>query len=889
MAALFSSFEARTFWERQAFIVGKLSPMMQQYKQIKEAHKDYILFYRLGDFYEMFFDDALTASRELELTLTGRDCGLEERAPMCGVPYHACDVYVKKLVEKGYKVAICEQVESPYEAKGVVKREVIRITTPGTIVEGSMLPEGENNYIASVYYAKEGFGICFADISTGEVLFTESRDESVERGIVNELSKFAPVELLVNEAFFDCKEVEDFLKTKLHCVVDPVDNSEYDNAACVKTILSQFKKKNLVDLGLEDRKFAVFAVGSLLNYLKRTQKDGVNRITGISSYNDEQFLSIDFTARRNLELTETIRTQEKRGSLLWVLDQTKTAMGKRLLRKYLEQPLANIPQITRRQAAVAELFDKNIDRVELAEALSGVYDLQRLMTKVVYGTVNPREMQSLSFTASHLPQVKALTQTFSSALLRDLDAQLDTLSDIRELIDSAIVEDPPVSLKDGGVIKKGYNADLDELKDIHTNAKGYLADIEQREKELTGIKNLRISYNRVFGYFIEVTKSNLNLVPDRYIRKQTLVNCERYITEELKELESKVLYATDKMVALEAELYNDIRKTLSDKLSVIERTASAVAQLDVLQSFAQVAVDHNYVCPQLSLNGEIQILEGRHPVVEAISPEGAFVPNDVFLDRDKNKIAIITGPNMAGKSTYMRQVALIVIMAQMGSFVPAKAATISLVDKVFTRVGASDDLTAGQSTFMVEMSEVAHILQNATPNSLVILDEIGRGTSTFDGMSIAKAVVEYIVREKHLGCKTLFATHYHELTELENEYEGVVNYNIAVKKRGDDIIFLRKIVRGGADDSYGIEVAKLAGVPNKVIKRAKTILSELEISVGKPDLTYHIEAEDDQISFEDQQNEKALHELKKIDVDSLTPREALEALYELKAILSGQE
>ncbi len=869
--------------------MGKLSPMMQQYKEIKEAHKDYILFYRLGDFYEMFFDDALTASRELELTLTGRDCGLEERAPMCGVPHHACDVYVKKLVEKGYKVAICEQVESPYEAKGVVKREVIRITTPGTIVEGSMLPEGENNYIASVYCDKTGFGICFADISTGEVLFTESRDEPVERNIVNELSKFTPVELLVNDQLFDCKEVEEFIKTKLNCVVDPVDNEEYEATVCIKTILSHFKKTSLSDLGLDDREFAVYAVGSLLNYLRRTQKEGVNRITGISSYNDEQFLSIDFTARRNLELTETIRTQEKRGTLLWVLDKTKTAMGKRLLRKYLEQPLANIPQITRRQAAVAELFEKNIDRIELAEALSGVYDLQRLMTKVVYGTVNPREMQALSFTASHLPRVKELTRTFSSALLRDLDAQLDILADIRELIDSAIIEDPPVSLKDGGVIKKGYNAHLDELKDIHSNAKKYLADIEQREKDSTGIKNLRISYNRVFGYFIEVTKSNLSLVPDHYIRKQTLVNCERYITEELKELESKVLYATDKMVALETELYNEIRQTVSEKLPVIERTAAAVAQLDVLQSFAQVASDHNYVCPQLSVNGEIQIIEGRHPVVEAISSDGAFIPNDVFLDRDKNKIAIITGPNMAGKSTYMRQVALIVIMAQMGSFVPAKAATISLVDKVFTRVGASDDLTAGQSTFMVEMSEVAHILQNATPNSLVILDEIGRGTSTFDGMSIAKAVVEYIVREKHLGCKTLFATHYHELTVLENEYEGVVNYNIAVKKRGDDIIFLRKIVRGGADDSYGIEVAKLAGVPQKVIKRAKTILSELEMNVGKPDLTYHIETGDGQISFEDQQNEKALGRLKKLDADSLTPREALEAVYELKAILNGQE
>lgn len=865
--------------------MGKLSPMMQQYKEIKEAHRDYILFYRLGDFYEMFFEDALIASKELELTLTGRDCGLEERAPMCGVPYHACDVYLKKLVEKGYKVAICEQMESPYEAKGVVKREVIRITTPGTIVEGSMLNEGENNYIASVYYTKFGFGICFADISTGEVIFTENSEGVAERGVINELSKFKPVELLCNTAFFDCKEAGNFIKQKLGCIVDAVSDEIYESFYANKLLLDHFKKESLYELGLHGKEKAIFAVGALIDYLLKTQKEGANRITEISSYNEEQFLSIDFTARRNLELTETMRSNEKKGTLLWVLDKTKTAMGKRLLRKYLEQPLASIPQITRRQSAVSELVDKSIDRLELAEALNGVYDLQRLMTKVVYKTINPREMKSLSYTASNLPQVKALSKTFSSALLKEIDGGLDTLSDIRELIDHAIEDEPPVSLKDGGVIKKGYNSMLDELKDIQTNAKGYLAEIEQREKELTGIKNLRISYNRVFGYFIEVTKSNIDMVPDRYIRKQTLANCERYITEELKELESKVLYETDKMIALETKLYEDIRQTVFDKLETIEKTASSIAQLDVIQSLAQVATDYNYVCPQLSVSGEINIIDGRHPVIEAILEEGSFIPNDVLLDNKKNNIAVITGPNMAGKSTYMRQVALIVIMAQMGSFVPAKSATISITDKVFTRVGASDDLTAGQSTFMVEMSEVAHILKNATPQSLVILDEIGRGTSTFDGMSIAKAVVEHIVTEKSLGCKTLFATHYHELTALENEYEGVVNYNIAVKKRGDDIIFLRKIVRGGADDSYGIEVAKLAGVPNKVIHRAKAILSELELSVGKPDVTYHIEPEQIQISFEQQQNERIVRELKKIDVDNLSPRDALETIYEIKSML----
>ncbi len=868
--------------------MGKLSPMMQQYMEIKEAHKDYILFYRLGDFYEMFFDDAILASRELELTLTGRDCGLEERAPMCGVPHHACDVYLKKLIEKGYKVAICEQMESPYEAKGVVKREVIRITTPGTVVDGNMLSEGENNYIASVYYDKNGYGICFADISTGEVLFTENSEGNPERGIINELSKFKPVEILVNERFFDCKEAAVFIKQKLGSVVGAVDNEIYEDSYCVKVLLSHFGKQNLSELSLENRQRAVFAVGSLIDYFVKTQKEGANRITDILCYNDEQYLSIDFTARRNLELTETMRTGEKRGTLLWVLDKTKTAMGKRLLRKYLDQPLANIPQITRRQSAVAELLDKNIDRLELMEALSGVYDLQRLMTKVVYKTINPREMKSLSYTASHLPAVKTLSCNFTSSLLREIDGGLDTLNDLRALIDSAISDEPPVSLKDGGVIREGYNADLDELKSIHKNAHQFLTDIEQREKEETGIKNLRISYNRVFGYFIEVTKSNLDMVPDRYIRKQTLVNCERYITEELKELESKVLYATDKMIALETKLYDEIRQTVFENLERIEKTASSVAQLDVLASLAQVAKEQNYVCPQMSVNGEIRITDGRHPVVEAILDEGSFIPNDVFLDGKKNNIAVITGPNMAGKSTYMRQVALIVIMAQMGSFVPAKDAVISLTDKVFTRVGASDDLTAGQSTFMVEMSEVAHILKNATTQSLVILDEIGRGTSTFDGMSIAKAVVEHIATEKNLGCKTLFATHYHELTALENEYEGVVNYNIAVKKRGDEIIFLRKIVKGGADESYGIEVAKLAGVPQKVIKRAKTILSELEISVGKPDLTYHIE-DTSQISFEDEQSEKIIKELRKVDVDNLSPREALDTLYELKNYLNGLE
>ncbi len=861
--------------------------MMQQYKEIKSQYPDYILFYRLGDFYEMFFEDALTASRELELTLTGRDCGLEERAPMCGVPYHACDVYLKKLVEKGYKVAICEQMESPYEAKGVVKREVIRITTPGTIVEGSMLPEGENNYIASVYYDPSGYGVCFADVSTGEAHFTQYSGSEPERGLLNELSKFAPKELLINPALSDSAVVKDFVQNRLQCVVDSVDEEEYQQKKCVKTVTDQFGKDQLESLELQKNLFALYAVAALVSYLQETQKSGAKRMTTLTYYSSEQFLSIDFTARKNLELTETLRTREKRGSLLWVLDKTRTAMGKRLMRKYLEQPLASIPQITRRQSAVAELASHTMERVELIEALNDVYDLERLMTKVVYGTVTPRELLSLAYTASNLPRVKEASAKFTSTLLADLHQKLDTLEGMKSLIDAAIDPEAPANRKDGGYIRKGYRPDLDELKDIQKNAKDYLARIEERERESTGIKNLKVSYNRVFGYFIEVTKSYLDQVPDHYIRKQTLVGSERYITEELKELESKVLYANDRMIAMESELYEEICKQVADCLPVIERTASAVAQLDVLASLAQVAVDNNYVQPELSVNGEIRILEGRHPVVETMFPQTPFVPNDTMLDNNENLVAVITGPNMAGKSTYMRQVALICIMAQMGSFVPARAATVPVLDKVFTRVGASDDLTAGQSTFMVEMSEVAYILQNATPSSLVLLDEIGRGTSTFDGMSIAKAVVEYILKEKKIHAKTLFATHYHELTELENQYDGVVNYNIAVKKRGDDIIFLRKILRGGADDSYGIEVAKLAGVPDKVIKRAKVILTELEKSVQKPSLTYHEEPETEQISFSDQADVRAADALRKMDVDSMTPREALDALYELKALLGN--
>ena len=861
--------------------MDKLSPMMQQYQEIKKKHQDYILFYRLGDFYEMFFDDALVASRELELTLTGRDCGLPERAPMCGVPYHACDTYVKKLVEKGYKVAICEQMESPYLAKGVVKREVIRITTPGTVIESTMLPEGENNYLASVYKAADGFGICFADISTGEVRFCENREKDVERAIISELSRFSPVELLFNEGFLDCKDAAAFLKQRLSCTVDPMDEEIYDPDSCGSRIVKQFGR-GLTALSLQDKPYAVLAVGALLSYLEETQKAGVQRLTQISCYSEEQVLAIDYTARKNLELTETIRTREKKGTLLWVLDKTRTAMGKRLLRQYLEQPLASVPKILRRQGAVGELLRRTVERGDLMEALSGVYDLQRLMTKVVYGTVGPRELLALSTTAGNLPVIADIVSGLEAPLLRELYAQLDVLEDVKDLIDRAIDPECPISLKDGGVIRKGFNAELDELHDIRQNARGYLSGIEERERERTGIKNLKIGYNRVFGYYIEVTKSFLSQVPADYIRKQTLVGGERYITEELTELETTVLYATEKLVALEAQLFEEVRGKVQARLPAIERTASVCAQLDVFCSLAQAAAENNYVRPDITVSGAIHIVGGRHPVVEAISRESPFIPNDTLLDEDQNRLAVITGPNMAGKSTYMRQVALMVIMAQMGSFVPAESAEITLVDKVFTRVGASDDLTAGQSTFMVEMTEVAEILENATPHSLIVLDEIGRGTSTFDGMSIARAVVEYIIKEKNLGCKTLFATHYHELTELENELPGVINYSVAVKKRGEDIIFLRKIVRGGADDSYGIEVAKLAGVPQKVIRRAKAILTELEKENARPAAS--TEPKEEQISLTEQADQKVLKKLRQLDLDALSPREALEFLYDLKKL-----
>lgn len=865
----------------------KLSPMMQQYFDIKAQNEDCVLFFRLGDFYEMFFDDAINISKELELTLTGRDCGLAERAPMCGIPYHSSEIYIKRLIDKGYKVAICEQIEDPALAKGLVKRGIVRIVTPGTLIENNLLNEEKNNYIASIIVDDKSFAICFADISTGDVYLTEQKASNISIEVINELSKFAPSEILFNEKMVTHKQIGEFIKKKLCCICEVYSQNEIESNKCLTTVISHFKGKSLEEIGIANMPLALKAVGGLINYVNKAQKDGALRIVNVNLYNQNQYMNIDLTARKNLEITETMRSKEKRGTLLWVLDKTKTAMGKRYIRKSLEQPLLKLSEITRRQTAITELLENSQSRSELSDELSNVYDLERLMTRVVYGSVSPRDVKGLSCTISKLPQIKKITSDFKCHYLIDINKNISILEDVHNLIENSINDEPPATLKDGGVIKKGFNTDLDEYRNLCANAKEYIAKIEENEKEKTGINKLKIGYNRVFGYYIEVTKSNLDLVPDTYIRKQTLTNCERYITQELKELEAKVLSANDKILALEAEIFDEVRRFIGSKIDIIQQTASAIARLDFILSLANVAEVNNYVCPSITVDGTINIKDGRHPVVEKVLNDSMFVPNDTKLDSKDNKMLIITGPNMAGKSTYMRQVAIITIMAQIGSFVPASSATISICDKVFTRVGASDDLSMGQSTFMVEMSEVAYILANATPNSLVILDEIGRGTSTFDGMSIAKAVVSYMVKNKKLGCKTLFATHYHELTSMENELSGIKNYNIAVKKRGDDITFLRKIIRGGADDSYGIEVAKLAGVPLCVVDNAKKILAELESSKYEPMTKTQIPCEDEflQVSFAQNQTDLVREKLEKLDVDTFTPIEALNTLYELKKLL----
>ena len=867
--------------------MAKLSPMMEQYFRIKEQHKDHILFYRLGDFYEMFYDDAILASKELELTLTGRDCGQEERAPMCGVPYHSCEGYIARLIKKGYKVAICEQMEDPRLAKGVVKREVIRVVTPGTLVETSMLDEGQNNFIASICPEGEQYGLAVADISTGEIhaaQFTDPDDSTLK----NELSRFAPNEIVFHPAFLDKKEMAEFIRNRLSCCAECLREEQYDFSEAQRRVLEQFGKSDLSELSLDQRPLAVQAIGGLLDYLTETQMNGVDRLVSLDLYSESQFMALDLTARRNLELTETMRTGEKKGTLLWVLDRTRTAMGKRLIRQYVEQPLLSPAVIGRRLDAVDELYQDTMLRDTVRERLGGIYDMERLMTKIVFGNCTPRDVRTFGAAIAALPALRSCLEGTKSRFLREIYQEMDELTDIADRIGRAIVDDPPITLKDGFVIRDGYSAELDEVRSLVTGSREYLAGIESRERERTGIKNLRIGYNKVFGYYIEVTKSNLELVPADYIRKQTLSTGERYITEELKDLEGRILTASEKMLTMESELFRELREFISGHLFRIQRTAGAVARLDVFASFAESAMQNGYVRPMVDLSGVIRIEDGRHPVVEQLLDGGQFVANSLYLDRGENTVAIITGPNMAGKSTYMRQCALIVLMAQIGCFVPARSASIGIVDGIYTRVGASDDLATGQSTFMVEMTEVADILKNATRDSLLILDEIGRGTSTYDGMSIARAVIEYIADKKKLGAKTLFATHYHELTVLEDSIVGIRNFNIACRKRGEEIIFLRKIVPGGADESYGIEVSKLAGIPDEIIRRAFEILGALES--GNPvnerrSRQPRKPAAEDQLTLAAYEKSPVERELEKIDVDSLSPREALTRLYELKAFL----
>ena len=860
--------------------MAELTPMMKQYMQIHQQTPDCLLFFRLGDFYEMFAEDAKIAARELDLTLTTRDRAEgkadDERTPMCGVPYHSAEGYIARLVAKGYKVAICEQMEDPALAKGLVKRDIIRIVTPGTVVESSMLEEGTNNYYAGLCCRGGSIGLAFCDVSTGEAYATvcSARDGGEEA--ISELGRFAPRELVYDEAAPWIVSIRE----RMECTLNLGRESLFDEAACEQALASQFET-----LPPDLPGVVVQAAGALIQTLKELQKTDLRHIRTLEYYVSGRFMELDLTARRNLELTQTLRGKEKKGSLLWVLDKTKTPMGSRMLRAFLDKPLLNPAEIGKRHAAVEELVQKTLPRQELLSCLKTVTDLERVTARIVTGAANARDFLALSQGCAPLPQLKSRLAGFQAGLLGRLWQDLDPLEDLRDLIDRAISDDPPFSLREGGIIRPGFDPQIDELRHIMTGGKDMLAGIEAREKEKTGIKNLRVGYNRVFGYYIEVAKGQVSLVPDTYIRKQTLVNGERYITEELKELENTILTAKDRVNALEYERFTEIRKTLADNAARIQTTARAVAGADVLSCFAQTAVDNHYTRPQVDLSGTIEIREGRHPVVEQMLKNTLFVPNDTFLDPAEHRVAIITGPNMAGKSTYMRQVALIVLMAQMGSFVPARSARIGVVDKIFTRIGASDDLAAGQSTFMVEMTEVAEILKNATPKSLLILDEIGRGTSTFDGMAIARAVLEYAADKKRLGAKTLFATHYHELTDIERELGGVKNYNIAVKKRKDDIIFLRKIVPGPADGSYGVEVAKLAGLPDRVIRRARELLKELESQGLAVPVAAPPSAPSDQISMLDLTGDEIRRRLETITVETLTPIEALNTLYELKQLL----
>lgn len=869
------------------------TPMMQHYLKTHEEYKDCILFYRLGDFYEMFFDDAKVVSKELELTLTGKSCGAEERAPMCGIPYHAAETYLTRLVKKGYKVAICEQVEDPKLAKGMVKREVTRVVTPGTTLNAQALDETKNNYIMCIAYIGDHYGISSADITTGDYYVTEVDSE---RKLLDEVNKYQPTEIICNEAFYISGIDIDDMKNRMGIVIYSLDAWYFSDETAQMTLKDHFKVRDLEGLGLADYDSGVIAAGALLKYLYETQKTTLSNLVAIHPYTTGKFMIIDSSTRRNLELVETLREKQKRGSLLWVLDKTRTAMGARTLRSFVEQPLIERTEIEERYDAIDEFNTNAITREEIREYLNPVYDLERLITRVTYQTASPRDLIAFRNSIHMLPPIKTLMSDFQSPLLKRLYEQLDTLDELYELIERSITEEPPLTLHDGGILKEGYNEEVDRLRKAKTDGKSWLADLEAKEREKTGIKNLKIKYNKVFGYYLEVTNSFKDMVPDYFTRKQTLANAERFITPELKELEDVILGAEDKLIVLEYELFREVRQKVADEVVRIQKTAKAVAQIDVFASLATVAEQNNYCRPKLNEKGLIDIKDGRHPVVERMIQNEMFVANDTYLDNGSNRVSIITGPNMAGKSTYMRQSALIVLMAQIGSFVPAKSAKIGIVDRIFTRVGASDDLASGQSTFMVEMSEVANILRNATSNSLLILDEIGRGTSTFDGLSIAWAVVEHISNPRLLGAKTLFATHYHELTELEGKLNSVNNYCIAVKEKGDDIVFLRKIVKGGADKSYGIQVAKLAGVPDNVIERAKEIVEELSnnditeivqnISAegsskrSKPKLD---EVDLEQISLLDtMDNDTILNELKELDLGQMTPIEAMNKLYELQ-------
>ena len=862
---------------------NELTPMQRQYQEIKEKNKDCILFFRLGDFYEMFNEDAKTAARELDLTLTTRDRGKpkEEQTPMCGVPYHSVDAYIARLVQKGYKVAVCEQMQDPALCKGLVERDITRIVTPGTVTESCMLDENKNNYIGCICGQGGKFGLAFCDVSTGAFFATVCTDAP---SVASELGRFSPSEVIRFGPGVDLEPIDDALFHRLTCCVGEgtAEQFRYEDA---ETLLESHFNASLSQLGLTGLNSAVCACGALLATLIRLQKNDCAHIRELQYYTSGRFMELDLDARRNLELTETMRSKEKKGTLLWVLDKTHTAMGGRMLRSWLEKPLLDPAEITRRHSAVEELVDNMIIRGELQEALRDVTDLERVMTRIVTGTVNARDMLGLARGFRALPLVKEQLSKMESPLLKKLNATIDDLADCADLIENTIVDEPPLTIREGGIIRKGANADADRLRDIMEGGSGTIAAIEASEREKTGIRTLKVGFNRVFGYYIEVSKSFMDQVPASYVRKQTLANCERYITQELKELENQVLTAKDRLTALEYQIFSQLREHLAQQAARVQLTAAAVAATDALCSLAAVAVQRGYCRPEITLGREINIDSGRHPVVEAMLKDALFVPNDTHIGREDNQVAIITGPNMAGKSTYMRQVALIVLMAQMGSFVPAKSATIGLVDRVFTRIGASDDLASGQSTFMVEMAEVATILKYATSRSLLILDEIGRGTSTYDGMAIARAVLEYAASPKRLGAKTLFATHYHELSAMEDKLPNVKNYNIAVKKRGDQMIFLRKIVPGATDDSYGIEVAKLAGIPNVVISRAREILAELEADGGRTAAPVQAQEPDDQVSWLDMQGQQVIAALENITVETLTPIEAMNELYKLKKML----